>query len=98
MLESVLKLLKRFCSVSSTFFCFSSPLLHLSGGCGDGDEWGTTDKKFSSFVRQLNFYGFRKVKSSVAGEGVDSKWWEFKVRQKGDMHGESTGINLRCSF
>eukprot|EP00903_Cladosiphon_okamuranus_P006985 g6798.t1 len=34
--------------------------------------------KFSSFVRQLNFYGFRKVKSSVSGEGIDSKWWEFK--------------------
>lgn len=38
------------------------------------------DNKFSSFVRQLNFYGFRKVKSNIAVEGHDSKWWEFKVR------------------
>ncbi|CAM9311644.1 unnamed protein product [Choristocarpus tenellus] len=34
--------------------------------------------KFSSFVRQLNFYGFRKVKSNVTVEETDSKWWEFK--------------------
>ncbi|CAM9612296.1 unnamed protein product [Ectocarpus fasciculatus] len=34
--------------------------------------------KFSSFVRQLNFYGFRKVKSNITVEGQDSKWWEFK--------------------
>ncbi|CAM9282588.1 unnamed protein product [Scytosiphon promiscuus] len=34
--------------------------------------------KFSSFVRQLNFYGFRKVKSNITVEGHDSKWWEFK--------------------
>lgn len=38
------------------------------------------DNKFSSFVRQLNFYGFRKVKSNITVEGHDSKWWEFKVR------------------
>ncbi|CAM9145990.1 unnamed protein product [Choristocarpus tenellus] len=37
-----------------------------------------TDNKFSSFVRQLNFYGFRKVKSNVAVDGADTKWWEFK--------------------
>eukprot|EP00904_Undaria_pinnatifida_P004144 jgi/Undpi1/13730/HiC_scaffold_9.g03383.m1 len=36
--------------------------------------------KFSSFVRQLNFYGFRKVKSSNSVDGSDGKWWEFKVR------------------
>eukprot|EP00752_Nemacystus_decipiens_P016202 g14489.t1 len=34
--------------------------------------------KFSSFVRQLNFYGFRKVKSNITVEGHDNKWWEFK--------------------
>ncbi|CAM9923043.1 unnamed protein product, partial [Scytosiphon promiscuus] len=34
--------------------------------------------KFSSFVRQLNFYGFRKVKSSASGADIDSRWWEFK--------------------
>ncbi|CAM9216303.1 unnamed protein product [Discosporangium mesarthrocarpum] len=34
--------------------------------------------KFSSFVRQLNFYGFRKVKSNISVEETDSKWWEFK--------------------
>lgn len=39
------------------------------------------DNKFSSFVRQLNFYGFRKVKSNITVEGQDSKWWEFKVRR-----------------
>ena len=39
-----------------------------------------SDNKFSSFVRQLNFYGFRKVKSNITVEGHDSKWWEFKVR------------------
>ncbi len=38
------------------------------------------DNKFSSFVRQLNFYGFRKVKSNITVEGHDTKWWEFKVR------------------
>lgn len=37
------------------------------------------DNKFSSFVRQLNFYGFRKVKSNITVEGHDTKWWEFKV-------------------
>lgn len=40
------------------------------------------DNKFSSFVRQLNFYGFRKVKSNIAVEGHDTKWWEFKVRPR----------------
>jgi len=30
---------------------------------------------FSSFVRQLNFYGFRKVKSELLEQ---SSWWEFK--------------------
>lgn len=43
---------------------------------------GSTDSKFSSFVRQLNFYGFRKVKSSASGADIDSRWWEFKVRIK----------------
>lgn len=39
-----------------------------------------TDNKFSSFVRQLNFYGFRKVKAHVSAvDDADAKWWEFKV-------------------
>lgn len=37
------------------------------------------DSKFTSFVRQLNFYGFRKVKSNTSTEGLSHKWWEFKV-------------------
>lgn len=50
-------------------FFFSSPVHPLRA-----------DNKFSSFVRQLNFYGFRKVKSNITVEGHDTKWWEFKVR------------------
>jgi HSF-type DNA-binding len=37
--------------------------------------------KFSSFVRQLNFYGFRKVKSAAPLDDPSadsSQWWEFK--------------------
>ncbi|OQR89410.1 HSF-type DNA-binding [Achlya hypogyna] len=30
---------------------------------------------FLSFVRQLNFYGFRKCKASAAAD--DAEWWEF---------------------
>ena len=31
---------------------------------------------FSSFVRQLNFYGFRKIRSDVQLQ--HSQWWEFR--------------------
>ena len=30
---------------------------------------------FSSFVRQLNFYGFRKIRTDQL---VNSNWWEFR--------------------
>ncbi|KAJ1431430.1 HSF-type DNA-binding-domain-containing protein, partial [Ochromonadaceae sp. CCMP2298] len=33
---------------------------------------------FSSFVRQLNFYGFRKIKSESMEH---SEWWEFRHPQ-----------------
>ncbi|OQS00028.1 HSF-type DNA-binding [Thraustotheca clavata] len=32
---------------------------------------------FLSFVRQLNFYGFRKCKSTAGASKEDSEWWEF---------------------
>lgn len=56
-----------------------------------------TDSKFSSFVRQLNFYGFRKVKSSISAEGSDGKWWEFKVRREAMHYICSSGRVLRDS-
>lgn len=33
---------------------------------------------FSSFVRQLNFYGFTKAKDIKLTESSDSKYWEFR--------------------
>lgn len=54
----------------------------VANTCAPHGLWiclATADSKFSSFVRQLNFYGFRKVKSNTAAEDHDSKWWEFKV-------------------
>jgi len=41
--------------------------------------------KFPSFVRQLNFYGFRKVRADTS---VHSTWWEFKhpLFRRGEPH------------
>lgn len=57
---------------------------------------------FSSFVRQLNFYGFRKIKSdalriSAAASEDDSKYWRFKhenfIQGRPDLLGEIRKAN-----
>lgn len=57
---------------------------------------------FSSFVRQLNFYGFRKIKSDVlrinpAAIEDESKYWRFKhenfIRGRPDLLGEIRKAN-----
>ena len=77
----LLLLLRRFLSTSLSLFLSLVLLTRSRDGCLP-DCPARADSKFSSFVRQLNFYGFRKVKSSNSVDGSDGKWWEFKVRLK----------------
>jgi hypothetical protein len=46
-------------------------------------------KNFSSFVRQLNFYGFRKLRNDASkSDEEELKWWQFKHEKflKGQRH------------